>query len=66
MDLEWVAMGYVAEPGVEGDYAVAAMEQADAAVEGATTVLSVLLEGDLLPDVEDAAAEGARGGEGDL
>ena len=31
------------------------MEQADAAVEGATSALSVLLEGDLLPDAEDNA-----------
>ena len=46
MDLEQVATGYVVAPGIEGDAAVAAMEQADAAVEGATSALSVLLEGD--------------------
>ena len=42
------------------------MEQADAAVEGFAAVLSMKLEGDLLPDVEDNAAEGPHGGEGDL
>ena len=46
MDLEQVATGYVVAPGIEGDAAVAAMEQANAAVEGATSALSVLLEGD--------------------
>ena len=45
---------------------MAAMEQADATVEGATSALSVLLEGDLLPDAEDDAAEGPREGEDDL
>ena len=66
MDLERVAMGYVVAPGVEGDDAVAAMEQADAAVEGAAAALSMLLEGNLLPDAEDEATEGARDGEGGL
>jgi hypothetical protein len=66
MDLERVATGYVVAPSVEGDDAVAAMEQANAAIEGAASALSVLLEGDLLPDAEDDAAEGARDGEGDL
>ncbi|XP_039787191.1 uncharacterized protein LOC120653534 [Panicum virgatum] len=66
MDLEQVATGYVVTPGIEGDAAMAAMEQADAAVEGAASALSVLLDGDLLPYVEDDAAEGARDGEGDL
>ena len=55
MDLEWV-----------GDDAVAAMEQADATVEGAASTLSVLLEGDLLPDVEDDTAEGLHEGGDDL
>ena len=50
MDLERVATGYVIAPGVEGDDAVVAMEQADAAVEGAASALSVLLKGDLLSD----------------
>ena len=66
MDIEQVATGYVVMPGVDGDAAVAAMEQADTAVEGAASALSVLLEGDLLPDAEDDAAEGARDGEEDL
>ena len=66
MDIEQVATGYVVTPGVDGDAAVAAMEQADTAVEGAASALFVLLEGDLLPDAEDDAAEGARNGEEDL
>ena len=66
MDLEQVATGYFVAPGVKGDDAVATMEQADAAVEGAASALSVLQEGDLLPDAEDEATEGARDGEGGL
>ena len=66
MDLEQVATGYVVAPGIEGDAAVAAMEQADAAVEGAASALSVLLEGDLLPDAEDDDVEGPHEGGGDL
>ena len=66
MDLEKVAMGYVVVPGVKGDATVAAMEQADAAVEGAASALAVLLGGDLLPIAEDDAAEGPRDEEGDL
>ena len=66
MDLEPMVTGYVVAPGVEGDDAVAAMEQADATVEGTASTLSVLLEGDLLPDAEDDAAQGPRNGEGDL
>ena len=42
------------------------MEQADAAVNGFSTALSERLEGDLLPDAEDNAAEGPQGGEGNL
>ena len=42
------------------------MEHADAVVEGAASTLSALLEGDLLPDVEDEAAEGPNEGEGNL
>ena len=42
------------------------MEQADAAVEGFAATLSEQLEGDLLPDAEDNAAEGLQGGEGNL
>ena len=66
LNLEQVETGYIIAPGVEGDAAVATMEQADAAVEGFAAVLSMKLEGDLLPDVEDNAAEGPHGGEGDL
>ena len=66
MDLEQVATGYFVAPGVKGDDAVATMEQADAAVEGAASTLSVLLEDDLLPDAEDDAAEGPHEGGGDL
>ena len=65
MDLERVATGYVVTPGIEGDDTMAAMEQADA-VEGATFALSVLLEGDLLPDAEDDDVEGPHEGGGDL
>jgi hypothetical protein len=66
MGLEQVATGYVITPGVEGDAAMAAMEQADAAIEGAASALSVLLEGDLLLDAEDDDAEGPHEGGGDL
>ena len=41
-----MATGYFVVLGMEGDDAEAAMEQADAAVEGAASALSVLLEGD--------------------
>ena len=66
MNLEQVVTGYVVVPGVEGDDAVAAMEQVDATVEGFAAALSELLEGDLLPDAEDNAAEGPQVGEGNL
>ena len=66
MDLEQVATGYVVAPGVEGDAAGAAMEQADATFEGAASALAVLLGGDLLPVAEDDSAEGPRDGDGDL
>ena len=66
LNLEQVAMGYVVAPGVKGDAVVAAMEQADATIKGFAAALSMKLEGDLLPDVEDNAAEGPHGGEGSL
>ena len=66
MNLEQVATGYVVKPGVDGDDAVAAIKQADATVEGPASTLSELLEGDLLPDAEDNATEGAHEGGGDL
>ena len=43
-----------------------AMEQADAAVEGAASALSALFEGELLHDAEDDSTEGPREGENDL
>ena len=66
IDLEEVATGYVVAPGADEDAAVAAREHADAAVEGAASFLSVLFEGDLLPNAEDDAVEGPRDGGGDL
>ena len=66
LNLEQVAAGYVVAPAVEGFAAVAAMEQAGSTVEGFAAALSMKLEGDLLPDVEDNAAEGPHGGEGNL
>ena len=66
MDLKRVLSGYVVVPGVDGDAAAAAMDEADAAVEGFAAALSERLEGDLLADAEDNTAEGPHGGEGDL
>jgi len=60
MNLERVSSGYIVVPGVEGDAAMAAMEEADAAV------LSRKIGDDLRPDVEDDAAEGPQGGGGNL
>ena len=60
MNLEWVSMGYVIAPGIEGDAVMAAMEEAAAAA------LSKKLEDDLLPEAEDIAAENPQGGEGNL
>ena len=62
LNLVQVATGYVVAPGVEGDAVVAAMEQADATIKGFAAALSMKLEGDLLPDVEDNATEGPHGG----
>jgi hypothetical protein len=55
MNLERVSMGYVIAPGIEGDAAMAAMEEADAAA------LSKKIEDDLLPEAEDIAAENPQG-----
>ena len=66
MDLKLVSSGYVVAPGVVGDAAAAAMDEADATIEGFAAALSERLEGDLLPDAEDNAAEGPHGGEGNL
>ena len=60
MNLEWVSMGYVIAPGIEGDAAMAAMEEAAAAA------LSKKLEDDLLPEAEDNAAEDPQGGVGNM
>ena len=53
--------------GVNNDDAkVDAMEQADAAAEGAASALAELFESELLPGAVDDEDECARGGEGDL
>ena len=53
--------------GVNNDDAkVDAMQQADAAVEGAASALAELFESELLPGTVDEEDEGACGGEGDL
>ena len=59
VNLEQVATGYVV-PDDDEDTAVAAMEQADAAAEGAASVLAKVFEGDLLPDAVDDEGEGER------
>ena len=66
MDLKRVLSGYVVAPGVDGDAAAAAMDEADAAVEGFAAVLSKKLEDDLPPLAEDDVAEDAQGEEGNL
>ena len=63
INFKQLAMGYIIPDGNE-DTAVSAMEQADAAAEGAA--LANFFEGDLLPDAEDDEDEGLRDGEGDL
>ena len=49
MDLALVSSGYVVAPGVDGDAAAAAMDEAAAAVEGFATALSKKLDDDLPP-----------------
>ena len=49
MNLEQVSSGYVVAPGVYGDAAAAAMDEAAAAVEGFATALSKKLDDDLPP-----------------
>ena len=49
MDLVLVSSGFVVVPGVEGDAAAAAMDEADAAVESFAAALSKKLEDDILP-----------------
>ena len=65
VNFKQLATGYIVPHGDE-DAMVNAMEQADAATEGAASALSKLFEGDLLPGAEDDEDEGARGGEDDL
>ena len=66
MDLKLVSSGYVIAPGVVGDAAAAAMDEADAAVEDFATALSKKLEDDLPLFAEDDVAEGPQGEEGNL
>ena len=65
INFEQLATGYIIPDG-DDDAKVDAMEQADAAAEGAASTLSELFEGKLLPGAVDDEDEGARGGEGDL
>jgi hypothetical protein len=65
VNFEQLATGYIVLDGDE-DRVVDAMEQADAVVEGATSTLAELFEGDLFPSTEDDEDEGARDGEDDL
>ena len=66
MDLKLVSSGYVIAPGVDGDAAAAAMDEADAAVEDFATALSKKLEDDLPLFAEDDVAEDPQGEEGNL
>ena len=65
VNFEQLAIGYIVLDGDE-DTVVSAMEQADAAAEGAASALAKLFEGDLFPGTDDDEDEGARGGEDDL
>jgi len=65
-DLALVSSGYVVAPGVDGDAAAAAMDEADAVVEGFAAALSKKLEDDVLPLAKVDAAEDPQGGEGNL
>ena len=65
INFEQLAMSYVVPDG-DDDAKVDAMEQADAAAEGAASALAKLLEGDLLPDADDEEDEGPCDEEGDL
>ena len=66
IDIKRVSSGYVVAPGVDGDAAMAAMDEADAAVEGFAAALSKKLEDDLPPLAEDDVAEDVQGEEGNL
>ena len=66
MDLVRVSSGFVVVPGVEGDAAAAAMDEADATVESFAAALSKKLEDDILTLAEDDAAEDPQGEESNL
>ena len=65
VNFEQLATCYIVPDG-DDNAKVNAMEQVDAAAEGATFALSELYEGELLPGAVDDEDECARGGEGDL
>ena len=65
VNFEQLATGYIIPDG-DDDAKVDAMEQADAAAEGAASALSELSEGELLPGAADDEDEGERNGEDDL
>ena len=66
MELVLVSSGYVVAPGVDRDAAAAAMDEADATVEGFAAALSKKLEDDVLPLAEVDIAEDPQGGEGNM
>ena len=65
VNFEQLATGYIIPDG-DDDAKVDAMEQADAAAEGAASALAELFESELLPGAVDDEDEGVRGTEGDL
>jgi hypothetical protein len=65
VNFEQLATRYIIPDGND-DAKVDAMEQADAAAEGAASALSELFEGELLLAAVDDEDKGARGGEDDL
>ena len=66
MDLKLVSSGYVVAPGVVGDAATAAMDEADAVVEDFAAALSKKLEDDLPLFAKDDIAEDPHGEEGNM
>jgi len=65
INFEQLATGCII-PDSDDDAKVDAMEQADAAAEGAASALAELFESELLPGAVDDEDECARDGEGDL
>ena len=65
VNFEQLATGYIVPDG-DDDAKVDAMEQADAAAEGAASALSELSEGELLPGGADDEDDGERNWEDDL